>query len=71
MQPPRPIPSKNWWKVNATTSGLMVFGFSEAPKDSPIITECTIMPSSNTCRNGKYIYLVPMQDSSHKSPRSL
>ncbi|KAJ0590659.1 hypothetical protein HanIR_Chr04g0199951 [Helianthus annuus] len=56
MHPPRPIPSKNWWKVNATTSGLMVFGLSDAPKDNPITTECTIIPSSNTC-NGKFIYI--------------
>lgn len=54
MHPPRPIPSKKWWKLNATTSGLMVFGLSEAPKDTPIITECTIIPSSRTCSNRNF-----------------
>ena len=49
MQLPSPMPSKNWWKVSAATSGLIVLGLSEAPKEIPIITEWTIIPNSNTC----------------------
>ena len=48
MHPPRPKPSKNWWKVNAATRGLIVFGLSEAPREMPIITECTTIPNSKT-----------------------
>lgn len=48
MHPPRPKPSKNWWKVNAATRGLIVFGLSEAPREMPIIMECTTIPNSKT-----------------------
>jgi len=46
MQPPNAKPSKNWWKERAATRGLMVQGFCETPKDSPMITECDTIPSS-------------------------
>ena len=49
MQPPRPMPSKNWWKLRAPTRGLIVDGLSDAPRDTPMITECTRIPSSRTC----------------------
>lgn len=39
MQPPSPIPSKNWWNDKATNKGLIVSGVSEVPKDNPIMTE--------------------------------
>jgi hypothetical protein len=48
MHPPRLIPSKNWWNVSAATSGLMVLGLSDVPRDIPMITECTMIPSSRT-----------------------
>jgi len=43
------MPSKNWWKVKAAIRGLIVLGFSDAPSEIPIITECTTIPNSNTC----------------------
>ena len=49
MQPPRPMPSNIWWKLKATTRGLMVLGSSDAPREMPMITECTRIPSSRTC----------------------
>lgn len=49
MQPPRPMPSKNWWKLRAPTSGLIVDSLSDAPSETPMITECTRIPSSRTC----------------------
>lgn len=49
MQPPKPMPSKNWWKLRAPTRGLMVDGLTDAPKDTPMITECTKIPNSKTC----------------------
>jgi len=39
MQPPSPMPSKNWWKDKATMRGFIVFGLPEAPRDIPIIIE--------------------------------
>lgn len=48
MQPPSPMPSNIWWKLRATTSGLMVSGFCDAPREMPMITECTTIPSSRT-----------------------
>lgn len=60
MQPPRPMPSNNWWKVSAATRGLIVLGLIEAPKEIPIITECTTIPSSNTYIYNKFkIYEYP------------
>jgi hypothetical protein len=56
IQLPSPMPSKNWWKVNAATSGLMVLGLSEAPTEIPIITEWTIIPNSNTYNENKTIF---------------
>jgi len=53
MQPPRPIPSKNWWKQSAAMRGLIVSRFEDVPNDIPIITECTTIPISSTCT---YIY---------------
>lgn len=49
MHPPRPMPSKNWWKVRAAINGFIVLGLCEAPNAIPIITEWTIIPNSNTC----------------------
>jgi len=49
IEPPKPMPSKNWWKLRAPTRGLMVDDLTDAPKDTPIITECTKIPSSRTC----------------------
>jgi hypothetical protein len=48
MQPPRPMPSNIWWKLKATTRGLMVLGSFDAPREMPMITECTTIPSSKT-----------------------
>ena len=56
MQPPSPMPSKNWWKVRAATSGLIVSGLSDAPKEIPIMTECTTIPNSKTCQYKNYNY---------------
>lgn len=58
MHPPSPIPSKNWWKLRAPTRGLMVEELSDAPKEMPIITECTRMPSSNTYKNPILTYCI-------------
>jgi len=49
MEPPSPMPSKNWWKVKAAIRGLIVLGLSDAPREIPIITECTTIPNSSTC----------------------
>jgi hypothetical protein len=51
------MPSKNWWKLRAPTRGLMVDGRREAPRDTPMITECTRIPSSRTCTNHHRIAL--------------
>ena len=58
MHPPRPMPSKNWWKDNAATRGLIVFGLSEAPKEIPIITEWTTIPNSKTYLKKKNYNLI-------------
>ena len=58
MHPPRPIPSKNWWKQRAATKGLMVHGLCEAPMDSPITTEWTTIPTSNTCNRHLHIIMI-------------
>lgn len=49
MHPPSPIPSKNWWKDRAITSGFIVVGLCDAPSDIPMTTECTTIPTSKTC----------------------
>lgn len=48
MHPPSPMPSKNWWNDKAASRDFMVEMFCEAPNERPMITEWTIIPSSNT-----------------------
>lgn len=48
MQPPRPRPSKHWWNIKAIKRAFAASGLCEAPSEIPIITECTIIPNSNT-----------------------
>ena len=66
MHPPRPIPSKSWWKHIAITSGLIMHGLCEAPNESPITTECTTIPTSKTCIQYKhFVYCWILFDSSY------
>lgn len=53
MHPPRPIPSKNWWKDKAISSGFIVAGLCDAPSDIPMTTECTTIPNSKTYSTAK------------------
>ncbi len=51
------MPSKNWCKVMAASSGRMVQGELETPSAMPIRTECKAMPVSRTWHTVKTHFL--------------
>ncbi len=60
MSPSRPTPSNVWWKQRAAIRPFIVQVLFEAPNESPITTEWTTIPTSNTCHsfyNKTYIHL--------------